>query len=77
MPHRIVGGIELLVADEDAARRSARSTPVITLISVDLPAPLSPIRPTISFRPMASEMSRSACTAPKYFLHVLQPHDVL
>jgi hypothetical protein len=27
------------------------STPVITLISVDLPAPSSPISPTISFRP--------------------------
>ena len=43
------------------------STPVITLISVDLPAPLSPISPTISLRPMASETSRSACTAPKDF----------
>ena len=43
------------------------STPVITLISVDLPAPLSPIRPTISFLPIESEISRSACTAPKYF----------
>ena len=42
-------------------------TPVITLISVDLPAPLSPTRPTISLRPMESEMSCSACTAPKYF----------
>ena len=52
-PDRIVGEVDLLVADEDAGPRSARSTPVITLISVDLPAPLSPIRPTISLRPMA------------------------
>src|SRR5271156_2256864 len=43
------------------------STPVMSLISVDLPAPLSPMRPTISLRPMERSMSRSACTAPKYF----------
>src|SRR5687767_5628241 len=43
------------------------STPVITLISVDFPAPLSPIRPTISLRPMVSEMSLRARIAPKYF----------
>ena len=47
--------------------RSARSTPVITLISVDLPAPLSPIRPTISLRPMARLMSLSAWIGPKNF----------
>src|ERR1700727_2193107 len=43
------------------------STPVRTLIRVDLPAPLSPMSPTISLRPMAILMSRSACTAPKCF----------
>ena len=64
---RIVARLSSLVADEDAARRVGASTPVMTLISVDLPAPLSPIRPTISLRPMARSMSRSACTAPKYF----------
>ena len=42
-------------------------TPVITLISVDFPAPLSPIRPTISFRPMARLMSLSAWIGPKNF----------
>src|SRR5262249_13036322 len=41
--------------------------PVMTLISVDLPAPLSPMSPTISLRPIERSMSRSACTAPKYF----------
>ena len=39
----------------------------MTLISVDLPAPLSPMSPTISLRPTERSMSRSACTAPKYF----------
>ena len=29
------------------------SKPVINLISVDLPAPLSPIKPTISFYPIS------------------------
>src|SRR5688572_2580114 len=43
------------------------STPVMTLISVDLPAPLSPMRPTISFRPIDSVTLRRAWTAPKYF----------
>src|SRR5271156_5012120 len=43
------------------------NTPVIILISVDLPAPLSPIRPTISLRPIARSMSYSARTGPKNF----------
>ncbi len=50
-------------------------TPVITLIRVDLPAPLSPMRPTISLRPIAMSMSRSAWTAPKNFWTAFQPHD--
>ena len=53
------------------------STPVITLISVDLPAPLSPISPTISLRPMASEMSRKRLHGAEVLLHVLEPHDVV
>ena len=64
--HRVVGEVELAVADEDAPR-GRRSTPVSTLISVDLPAPLSPISPTISLRPTAKSMSRSAWIAPKNF----------
>ena len=64
--HRIVGEVDRL------SRTKMRPdvggiTPVITLISVDLPAPLSPIRPTISLRPIARLMFLSACTAPKYF----------
>ncbi len=43
------------------------NTPVIILISVDLPAPLSPIRPTISLRPIVRSMSCSARTGPKNF----------
>src|SRR5689334_22390740 len=43
------------------------STPVMVLIRVDLPAPLSPIRQTISFLPIARLMFLSACTAPKNF----------
>ena len=39
----------------------------MVLISVDLPAPLSPIRPTISLRPILRSMLRRAWTAPKYF----------
>ena len=39
----------------------------MTLIRVDLPAPLSPMSPTISLRPIVRSMSRSACTAPKNF----------
>ena len=39
----------------------------MTLIRVDLPAPLSPMSPTISLRPMAMSMSRNAWTAPKNF----------
>src|SRR5271165_3233819 len=42
-------------------------TPVITLMRVDLPAPLSPISPTISLRPIVRSISRNACTAPKNF----------
>src|SRR5215213_1850258 len=43
------------------------STPVSVLISVDLPAPLSPISPTISFRPIVRLMFFNAWIAPKYF----------
>src|SRR3954471_12106183 len=35
------------------------------LISVDFPAPLSPIKPTISLRPTAKSTCDSACTRPK------------
>ena len=64
--HRIVARLDFAVADEDFSRVGGR-TPVITLIRVDLPAPLSPMSPTISLRPMAMSMSRRAWTAPKYF----------
>src|SRR5262249_20666306 len=43
------------------------NTPVMVLISVDLPAPLSPMRPTISLQPTDRLTFLSACTAPKYF----------
>ena len=43
---------------------------------VDLPAPLSPISPTISFLPTAKSMSRSAWIGAEEFLHPLEPHDV-
>ena len=42
-------------------------TPVNTLISVDFPAPLSPISPTVSFLPTEKSISRSAWIAPKNF----------
>src|SRR5437870_3389754 len=37
------------------------------LISVDLPAPLSPSTPTISFRPTRKSIPWSACTSPNVF----------
>jgi hypothetical protein len=40
------------------------STPVTILIRVDLPAPLSPIRPTISLAPTSRLMFLSAITLP-------------
>src|SRR5690606_39684304 len=43
---------------------SAGCTPAITLIIVDLPAPLSPTRATTSPAYTSSEASVSACTAP-------------
>ena len=42
-------------------------TPVRILTSVDLPAPLSPMRPTISFWPTSKLMFFKAHTDPKYF----------
>ena len=39
----------------------------MTLISVDLPAPLSPISPTISLRPMAMSMSQARARRPNNF----------
>src|SRR5947207_5760382 len=41
--------------------------PAMTLTSVDLPAPLSPMRPTTSPACSASDTSRSAWMAPKCF----------
>ena len=52
------------------------STPVITLISVDLPAPLSPIRPTISLRPIARVDVAQRVHGAEIFLHALQADDV-
>ena len=40
------------------------TAPDRTLISVDLPAPLSPSSPTISLSPTVSVTSVSACTLP-------------
>src|SRR5258706_7665467 len=45
-----------------------RTAPDRILISVDLPAPLSPSRPTISFRRTDKVTSLSACTRPKNLL---------
>src|SRR5712664_2081506 len=42
-----------------------RRTPLTILMRVDLPAPLSPSRPTISFRPTLKSTFESACTLPK------------
>ncbi len=42
----------------------ARGSPQIVISSVDLPAPLAPIRVTISPGSTRSETPRSACTAP-------------
>src|SRR5260370_2323497 len=50
------------------SRLSALSAPERILISVDLPALLSPSRPTISFRRTDSVTSLSACTRPKNLL---------
>src|SRR5260370_27507210 len=50
------------------SRLSALSAPERILISVDLPAPLSPSRPTISFRRTDKVTSLSACTRPKNLL---------
>src|SRR5260370_18170177 len=50
------------------SRLSALSAPERILISVDLPALLSPSRPTISFRRTDKVTSLSACTRPKNLL---------
>src|SRR5260370_28574040 len=50
------------------SRLSALSAPERMLISVDLPAPLSPSRPRISFRRTDKVTSLSACTRPKNLL---------
>src|SRR5829696_5494768 len=44
---------------------SGGNTPVMTLIRVDLPAPLSPIRATTSPRRTSKSTPLRACTAPK------------
>src|SRR3712207_288609 len=56
---------------------SGGKTPVIALINVDLPAPLSPISATTSPERTSKSTSFKACTAPKDLLTPLVPSTTL
>src|SRR5262245_24682272 len=58
----------ILVPSKVIAPLSGASTPLMILIRVDLPAPLSPTRPVISPAAISIETSLSATTAPKLLL---------